>query len=72
MKVYDTNQIRNIAILGHLGSGKTSIAEALLFSSGAISSRGSVEAKNTVSDFMDEEKAKQGSLSSRLGPYVRT
>lgn len=68
MKVYDTNQIRNIAILGHLGSGKTSIAEALLFSSGAISSRGSVEAKNTVSDFMDEEKAKQGSLSTSIIP----
>lgn len=68
MKVYETNQIRNIAILGHLGSGKTSIAEALLFSSGAISSRGSVEAKNTVSDFMDEEKAKQGSLSTSVIP----
>ena len=68
MKVYETNQIRNIAILGHLGSGKTSIAEALLFSSGAIASRGSVEQKNTVSDFMDEEKAKQGSLSTSLIP----
>ena len=68
MKVYDTNQIRNIAILGHLGSGKTSIAEALLFSSGAISTRGSVETKNTVSDFMDEEKAKQGSLSTSIIP----
>lgn len=45
MKVYETNQIRNIAILGHLGSGKTSIAESLLFSSGAIASRGSIEQK---------------------------
>ena len=56
MKVYETNQIRNIAILGHLGSGKTSIAESLLFSSGAIASRGSIEQKNTVSDYMEEEK----------------
>ena len=61
-------KLETLPILGHLGSGKTSIAEALLFSSGAIASRGSVEQKNTVSDFMDEEKAKQGSLIYKLNP----
>ena len=68
MKVYETSQIRNIAILGHLGSGKTTIVESLLFASGQISQRGSVESKNTVSDHMDEEKIKQGSLSTSLVP----
>ena len=68
MKVYNTNQIRNIAILGHLGSGKTTLSESMLYVSGEITQKGSVEAKNTVSDFMDEEKSKQGSLSTSLIP----
>ena len=68
MKVYETNQIRNIAILGHLGSGKTTLTESLLYVSGEISSKGTVEAHTTVSDFMDEEKAKEGSLSTSLIP----
>ncbi|MDD2575788.1 MAG: elongation factor G [Acholeplasmataceae bacterium] len=68
MRVYQTNQIRNIALLGHLGSGKTTIAESLLFVSGGLTSKGSVENKNTVSDYMDEEKIKQGSLSTSLIP----
>ena len=40
MRVYQTNQIRNIALLGHLGSGKTTIAESLLFVSGGLTSKG--------------------------------
>ena len=68
MKVYETNQIRNIAVLGHLGSGKTTLVESLLHVSGGIGTKGSVEAKNTVSDYMDEEKQKQGSLSTSLIP----
>lgn len=68
MKVYETNQIRNIAVLGHLGSGKTTLTESMLFVSGELGQKGSVEAKNTVSDFMDEEKNKQGSLSTSLIP----
>ena len=50
MKNYDTKSIRNIAILGHLGCGKTSITEALLSISGAISTKGEVERRNTQCD----------------------
>ena len=49
MRVYQTNEIKNIALLGSAGSGKTTLAEAMLFESGVIKRRGSVEAKNTVS-----------------------
>ncbi len=51
MKVYKTNQIRNIALLGNAGSGKTTLAEAMLLEGGVINRKGEVVAKNTVSDF---------------------
>ena len=51
MKVYQTNEIRNIALIGGAKSGKTTLAEAMLFEGGVISRRGSVEDKNTVSDY---------------------
>ena len=50
MRVYKTNEIKNIALLGSAGSGKTTLAESMLFEAGVIKRRGSVEAKNTVSD----------------------
>ena len=50
MKVYKTNEIKNIALIGSAGSGKTTLAESLLFEAGVIKRRGTVEAKNTVSD----------------------
>ncbi len=68
MKAYDTKAIRNIAILGHLGSGKTSMTEALLYISKAIDNKGIVEKKNTVSDFMIEEQTKLSSLSMSVLP----
>ena len=68
MKEYATNQIRNVAILGHQGSGKTSLSEALLFVSGAIDKKGEVEKKNTVSDYMVEEQSKLASFSLSLLP----
>lgn len=68
MKEYKTNQIRNVAILGHLGSGKTTLTESLLFISGAIDKKGEVEKKNTVSDYMPEEQARLSSLSATLLP----
>lgn len=56
MRVYQTNEIKNIALLGSAGSGKTTLAEAMLFESGVINRRGSVEAKNTVSDYFPVEQ----------------
>ena len=56
MRVYQTNEIKNIALVGSAGSGKTTLAEAMLFGSGVIKRRGSVEAKNTVSDYFPVEQ----------------
>ena len=56
MKVYQTNEIENIALLGSKGSGKTTLAEAMLYECGVIKRRGTVEAGNTVSDSFPVEK----------------
>ncbi len=56
MKVYQTNEIKNIALLGSKGSGKTTLAEAMLFECGVIKRRGTIEGKNTVSDSFPVEK----------------
>ncbi|WP_337950141.1 elongation factor G [Prevotella sp.] len=56
MRVYQTNEIKNIALLGSAGSGKTTLAEAMLFESGVIKRRGTIEAKNTVSDYFPVEQ----------------
>lgn len=56
MKVYQTNEIKNIALLGNDGSGKTTLTEALLYESGIIKRRGRITAKNTVSDYFPVEQ----------------
>ena len=56
MKVYQTNEIKNIALLGNDGSGKTTLTEALLYESGVIKRRGRITAKNTVSDYFPVEQ----------------
>ncbi len=56
MKVYQTNEIKNIALLGSKGSGKTTLAEAMLYECGVIKRRGTVLGKNTVSDYFPVEK----------------
>ncbi|MCK9344019.1 MAG: GTP-binding protein, partial [Massilibacteroides sp.] len=56
MKVYQTNEIKNISILGSSGSGKTTLAEAMLQEGGVIKRRGSIAGKNTVSDYFPVEK----------------
>jgi elongation factor G len=56
MRVYQTNEIKNIALLGSAGSGKTTLAESMLFEAGIIKRRGTVEAKNTVSDYFPVEQ----------------
>ena len=68
MKSFTTDKIRNIAVIGHLGTGKTSLSESILYTTGVIKSKGEVEKKNTVSDFQLEEKNKQSSFSMSLLP----
>jgi elongation factor G len=66
VKVYKTNQIRNIALIGNAGSGKTTLAEAMLFEGGVINRKGEVTAKNTVSDYTEIEQDYGNSVSSTL------
>jgi len=66
MKVYDTAQIHNVALVGHGGSGKTSLASAMLFCAGAVNRLGKVDQGNTVTDHDEEEIARKISLSSSL------
>ena len=56
MRAYQTNEIKNIALLGSAGSGKTTLAEAMLYESGVIKRRGTIEAKNTVCDYFPVEQ----------------
>ena len=66
MKKYNTSQIRNIAIIGHGGTGKTSLTEAILYHAGATKRRGSIAEGNTVSDFDPEEIKRTISISTAL------
>jgi elongation factor G len=66
MKEYTTNQIKNVAILGNSGSGKTTFAEAALFNGKIIDRRGDVESKNTVSDYREIEHQNESSVFSTM------
>ena len=68
MKKYTTDKIRNIAFYGHGGSGKTSMAEAMLFNTGVLDRMGKVEDGNTAMDFDDEEKKRGMSIYTSLAP----
>ena len=68
MKEYQTEQFRNIALLSHGSAGKTSLAEAMLFNSGAINRLGRVEEGTTVSDYDEEEVRRHISLSTSMVP----
>jgi elongation factor G len=67
---YPPSRIRNVALVGHNGAGKTTVAEALLFATGAISRQGKVEDGSTVSDFQPEEIKRHMSLSLALTPVI--
>ncbi len=66
MKVYQTSEIKNIALIGGAKAGKTTIAEAMLFEGGVINRRGSVDDKNSVSDYREIEIERQASVFSTV------
>ncbi|MEG1573393.1 MAG: GTP-binding protein, partial [Bacteroidales bacterium] len=66
MKVYQTNEIRNIALVGCAKSGKTTLAEAMALESGVISRMGSIEDKNTLSDYREIEMERKNSVINSL------
>jgi len=66
MTNFDTSHVKNIVLLGHSGSGKTTLAECMLYEAGLITRRGSIEGKNTVSDFSELEQQRGNSIFSKL------
>lgn len=66
MNVYDADHIRNVALVGHQGSGKTMLAEAMLFASGALKRMGSIEGHSTISDYHPSEHERQMSVFASL------
>ena len=68
MSIFDSTKIRNIAVVGHQGSGKTTLVESLAFSSGLISKKGEVEKKSTISDYSPDEQRRQSSISTSIVP----
>jgi len=66
MKVYEVSEIRNVGLIGHGAAGKTSLASAILFDSGAVNRLGKVESGNTVTDYDDEEILRKVSIASTL------
>lgn len=71
MPVYDATHIRNVAILGHQGSGKTSLVESLALVTKLIPEKGSVEKKNTISDYSPAEQKRGGSTQAAVIPIYR-
>ena len=66
MTSFDTSHVKNIVLLGHAGSGKTTLAECMLFEAGITNRRGSTEERNTVSDFYELEQERGNSIFSKL------
>ena len=69
MKVYDTSDIRNIALVGHGAAGKTCLASAMLFASGAVNRMGKIEDGTATTDFDDEEISRKISLQTALARF---
>src|SRR2546428_2788006 len=69
MKVYDAASIRNAALVGHAGSGKTQLASAVLSDTGAVNRFGKVDEGTTVTDYDEEEIARKHTLAASLAPF---
>src|SRR5574341_381142 len=68
MRVYETKNIRNVAIVGHQGCGKSSLLEAFLYITGVTTRMGKIEDGNTVSDYDEEERQRQMSINASVVP----
>src|SRR5437016_6343453 len=66
MAKYRIDDIRNVALVGHMASGKTTLADTLLFKAGTVDRRGSVEDGTSVSDYDDEEKKSKHSIDTSI------
>ena len=66
MAEFDTSHVKNIVLLGHAGSGKTTLAECMLYEAGLISRRGSVAERNTTGDYHELEQERGNSIFSKL------
>lgn len=66
MTTFDTSHVKNIVLLGHAGSGKTTLAESMLFEAGLITRRGTIAERNTVSDYHELEQERGNSIFSKL------
>jgi elongation factor G len=69
MKQYNANNIKNIAVIGHGGSGKTSLVEALLYNTGATDRLGKIAEGNTVCDYDAEEIKRKSSINLAIAPF---
>src|SRR3954466_16341816 len=66
MKVYDAHSLRNVALVGHSGAGKTQLLSTLLFDAGAVNRLGKVDDGTTITDYDEEEMARKHTLSAAL------